>query len=62
MKYVNGNIYEGTWLNDKRNGKGKMTHNGDTYDGDWLNNKRHGKGSIIFKDGTAYGGDWFISW
>ena len=24
MKYNNGDIYDGNWINDKRNGKGKL--------------------------------------
>ena len=34
MKYHNGNIYEGCWKNDYRDGSGKMeSSNGEVYDG-----------------------------
>ena len=35
MKYQNGNIYEGCWKNDYRDGNGKMEFsNGEVYDGE----------------------------
>ena len=35
MKYHNGNIYEGCWKNDYRDGSGKMeSSNGEVYDGE----------------------------
>ena len=35
MKYHNGNIYEGYWKNDYRDGSGKMeSSNGEVYDGE----------------------------
>jgi hypothetical protein len=34
MKFANGNIYEGSWKEDKREGYGKMEYiNGDIYEG-----------------------------
>ena len=48
MVYKNNKIYEGDWVNDKRDGNGKMIYaNGDSYEGDWLNDKRDGKGKYI---------------
>jgi hypothetical protein len=41
MKYANGDIYEGKWMLDSRNGKGIMKYanaNGAVYEGEWLNN------------------------
>jgi len=36
MVYKNGEIYEGEWANDKRNGKGVFTFPDDTsYIGEW---------------------------
>lgn len=54
-----GDIYEGEFVNDKANGKGKYIHaNGDMYEGDFLNDMEHGKGIFIFADdGARYEGD-----
>ena len=42
-----GQVYEGDWNEDKRNGKGKCSYsNGHTYDGDWKDDERIGKGMI----------------
>ncbi len=36
MKYDNGNEYEGSWLNDKQHGFGKLTMNdGSVLKGEW---------------------------
>ena len=38
--WPDGARYEGYWLNDKANGKGKFYHvEGDIYDGDWVDDK-----------------------
>ena len=38
-KYENGDRYEGTFLNGKKDGLGnKMWANGDVYDGEWRDN------------------------
>ena len=43
VRYPNGEVYEGSMSNLKRNGKGKNYYiNGDWYEGDWLSNKRVG--------------------
>lgn len=42
---VNGDVYDGYYVDDKRNGKGWCKWaNGDTYTGDWLNGTKHGVG------------------
>ena len=42
--------YEGEWLNDKKNGKGKLFYeDGDYYDGHFVNDKRHGYGMVLSK-------------
>ena len=53
-------IYEGHFINDMFNGKGKYTYyHGDTYDGSFLNNKRHGFGIMCYTStGKKYEGDW----
>jgi hypothetical protein len=43
-------LYEGEWLNDKKNGKGKLFYeDGDYYEGNFVNDKRHGEGKVISK-------------
>jgi len=52
IKFHNGDVYEGTWVNNNLKilfwGKGKYTHNnGSFYDGEWQNGMRHGQGVHI---------------
>ena len=50
MKYNNGDKYNGTWKNDKREGKGIMEYYiGNKFEGNWINDKREGKGKIIYE-------------
>ena len=57
--YTNGDSYEGDWINNKRNGKGKyIWKDGDIYEGDWANNKRIGKGRMLYANGDSFEGDW----
>ena len=53
MTYHNGDRYEGEWLNDLKNGEGKVFclcigimsyNNGDEYNGHWKDNKKDGRG------------------
>ena len=47
------NIYEGEWLDDKANGKGKYTHiDGTTYDGEWKNDKQNGHICVLQLEDT----------
>ena len=42
---IDGSIYEGYWINDKKNGFGRFIHvDGDIYDGYWANDKANGRG------------------
>lgn len=51
----NQSLYEGYWLFDKANGKGRVVHgNGDIYDGEWKNGKANGQGLYLHMDGTKY--------
>ena len=55
IKYKNGDIYEGYFSNDIKEGYGKMTYkNGDYYCGNWVNNKKEGKGKMIYNNGGNY--------
>lgn len=45
MYYLNGDVYEGDWVQDCREGNGQILYaNGDRYVGEWINNKPHGQG------------------
>ncbi|EGR32108.1 viral a-type inclusion repeat protein [Ichthyophthirius multifiliis] len=46
--YENGNVYEGEWKNDNRNGYGILKDNFgiDIYNGDWKNDMYNGKGRL----------------
>ena len=62
MKYNDG-FYEGEFIYDKREGKGKKTwtdgpSKGDVYDGEWKNDKMHGKGIYKYHNGKEYNGEW----
>ena len=38
MTYLNGDIYQGDWLEGFMNGKGKISYaRGDIYEGEWSN-------------------------
>jgi hypothetical protein len=57
--YKNGDVYVGTFIDNKRHGKGKYTSfDKSKYDGDWKNDKRHGKGIMTYEDNSVYEGDW----
>jgi hypothetical protein len=54
-----GNIYNGDWLNDNKNGEGIMIYsNNDVYLGDWLNDKKNGIGIMYYANGDKYAGNW----
>ena len=52
MFWNDGNVYDGNWINDKREGKGIMYYsNGDREMGDYLNDEEIGKHVILTKEG-----------
>ncbi|XP_055886684.1 MORN repeat-containing protein 3-like isoform X2 [Biomphalaria glabrata] len=62
---VNGNQYIGSWLDNKRHGKGtyKWKETNKVYDGDWKKGKRSGFGTLTHSDGKGgftkeYSGGW----
>ncbi len=56
--FKSGNIYEGEWKDNKRNGQGIATFtNGDKYVGEWKDNKRNGQGIATFANGNIYEGE-----
>lgn len=54
-----GNIYEGTFVNNELHGKGKITfvRLGQVWEGDFINGVLTGKGKITFADGEISEGD-----
>ena len=57
--FKNGDKYEGEWVQDKANGKGKFWHaDGDYYEGFWLDDKAHGQGLYTAANGSSYIGEW----
>lgn len=47
---ADGNMYEGEWKDDCKEGKGVfVSTNGDKYEGDWVNNEKSGKGSFCIE-------------
>jgi hypothetical protein len=62
MIYANGDKYEGSWLNNRAEGKGSMIFaNGDRYDGMWSGGKQEGKGVMVYANGDRYEGIWQVS-
>jgi hypothetical protein len=57
--WAGGDVYEGEWMNGKRNGKGTYTSdNGDVLEGEWKDDKKHGKGKLTLANGDVYDGNW----
>jgi hypothetical protein len=53
----NGDVYDGDFKDDKKEGNGKMTYaNGDIYDGDFKDDKKEGKGKMTYANGDVYDG------
>ena len=56
---IDGDLFEGYFINGKKNGRGKYTWaNGDVFDGNWVDGKRTGKGRITWSNGDTYEGEW----
>lgn len=54
-EYVNGDKYNGTWIDGKRDGDGTCEFRaGGYYEGMWANNHRDGNGFCKFPNGDEY--------
>ena len=51
-------VYEGKYLNDKKQGYGVLTTPLFTYKGEFQNDEREGYGKLLLKDGDVYEGEW----
>ena len=59
QKLSNGNEYYGDFINNLKNGKGKLYYNnGNIYEGDFKDDVKEGKGKYYFTNGYSYKGDW----
>ena len=57
--FLDGNRYQGTWVQNKANGRGKLTHaEGDVYEGEWKDDKANGYGDYFHVSGALYFGYW----
>ena len=59
-RLVNGEVYEGTFLDDKRHGKGSCTYaNGDVFEGKWIAGLKDGPGTYKSVNGR-FDGEWKV--
>lgn len=57
--WEDGTRYQGYFMNNKANMKGKLLHSdGDIYEGGWYNGKAEGFGIYKHVDGSVYKGKW----
>ena len=55
LKYKNGSLYRGSFLNGAKNGYGKfISISGFEYHGQWYKGKQTGKGQAHYKNGDIY--------
>ena len=56
---INGEYYEGEFMNGKKDGRGKLIYkNGTEYIGDFKNNRHNGYGQLTQMDGEIFQGEW----
>ena len=55
--YLNGNIYSGGWINDKKHGQGTYIYaiSNEKYEGEWSQGNRHGSGVFTYQIGIYDG-------
>lgn len=59
MKYANGDVYEGTFVDGVKSGKGVYKFaDGGIYTGTYKNDLRHGFGTLTYTGGNVYRGQW----
>ena len=63
IRKFNKGYYEGDFVHDKKEGKGKFLYTadaekGDIFEGEWKDDKKKGKGVYKYKNGDIYEGEW----
>lgn len=60
FEYSNGSNYTGSFIDGKRQGRGKMIENASLwiYDGSWSEDQRQGLGKYEEQNGIHYQGSW----
>jgi hypothetical protein len=59
MTYADGSIYEGSWRDGARHGRGTFVGPlGTRYEGQWKDGEKHGRGTITYLNGIQYSGEW----
>ncbi len=58
MKFANGDVFEGQFLNDAVNSTGMVRYQGKVNEGKWCKIKQHGQGKHMCVDGGVYEGEW----
>ena len=57
--HIDGDVYDGAWVNDKANGFGVYIHvNGARYEGMWKDDLQHGRGEVSWTDNSVYLGEY----
>lgn len=57
--WEDGRKYEGSYVDDKKEGRGKFTWpDGRIYDGEWKDGRQHGSGTYTYPDGRVRQGEW----
>jgi ankyrin repeat protein len=57
--YENGDVYDGEWKDDMKEGNGIMIYaNRDVYKGEWGDDVKQGNGKMIYANGDIYKGEW----
>lgn len=60
MAFPNGDIFKGSWLNDKITRGSMAFANGDTYEGVWKNGQPAGFGRLDSSSGQTFEGSWEV--
>lgn len=60
INYGNGDIYEGTFVKGKKEGRGrlKIARLNEEYEGEFANDKMHGHGRVTYGNGDVFDGEW----
>lgn len=56
MKYSDGCLYDGDWVDGVREGQGRMEYANGVYEGQWKNDRKNGVGTYTWSDGKKYEG------